>query len=193
MFSLSKEHLAHKDFDYEAELGSLLEQLTKLLNLKWRKARILTHLKAFVCLFHRKGDEGAAPATTDSSAAQWDSRSPIRVDLRGAAETCQRLRRITISTKGVGGQIFHHSIDKKTKGHSGPRIIAFRMIRSAIKRLIVMSELAFKKAGSVKGEHSKGRHCKSFKDEYDAGAAWLDVNEWFHGNAVVIVFVLAGE
>ena len=55
----------------------------------------------------------------------------------------------------------------------------------------ILAMMACCSAGKVSEKEQKDR-INSFKYEYDAGRKWLDVAEWFGGEAIVLIFATAG-
>lgn len=181
---ISKSHLADRgDFDVDAEFLALLEDLQKF-EYEIVKERILQYLNDCRAIREKTG---GIPAITDSS-AQWSTRSPmliheILLKKHKDAETAK-------INRGYGQPIFYNSVNKQAEDKGDQLHLSTEQVRN--KRLILLEQLASEKAGPV-STRKKEMVYNSFRTEYHAGKTWLEIADWFNGNAIVIVLVLAGK
>lgn len=84
------------------------------------------------------------------------------------------------------GQIkFYESIRRQAE--TNPRLYVGESIKPILN---VLCNLAKDRAGGVSSREIEERH-RSYKTQFHAGKKWLEVSDWFCGDAIVIIFIVA--
>ena len=115
----------------------------------------------------------------------WDTSNPSKI-----LDGLEDVMRNTIDNKihrAYGQTVLFSSVNAQVA--KGYRSIATGRRSNHI---TILEELAHKRAGTVSAREIEQMAARYLKD-YHAGQRWLAVIDWFGGNGIVLIFVIAGK
>ena len=151
----------------------------------WRIIRLLDFYKTRRELYQHLENREKMPCGKLQARTTWDSSDPSEI-----LDTLENVKRNTTDNKihrAYGQTMLVQSVNAQVAQGYKSTVTGHRSDHTSL-----LEELARKKAGPV-SKTEADQTIASYFYEYYAGRRWLGVIDWFGGDGIVLVFVIAGK